>query len=127
MLLNNRIVFDAINNYLNHDEYMELLDSYQTIIIKLAGKHLYNSNIVKISNTIFVKEIFKGAKNNDKTNQRVLSVIGNDDLMKATGYELIDQVGLDYVDIEKLSDSWRFERTKSAYCVPANLEQLNKY
>lgn len=120
-------MFNAINDYLNHDEYMELLDSYQTIIIKLAGKHLYNSNIVKISNTIFVKEIFKGAKNNDKTNQRVISVIGNDDLMIATGYELIDQVGFDYVDIEKLSDSWRFERTKSAYCVPANLEQLNKY
>lgn len=65
--------------------------------------------------------------NNDNTNQRALSAIGNDDLMKPTGYELIDQVGFDYVDIEKLSDSWRFERIKSAYCVPVNLEQLNKY
>ncbi len=37
---------------------------------------------------------------------------------------LVDQLGFDPVDAGSVSESWRFERAKLAYCVPINAEGL---
>jgi len=123
-LLSNKIVLDTMNYYPDRDGHMEQLDSYQTTTSELVAQHLCKSKIVKVFNAILARDILKDAKPNDKTNRRALPIAGNDDLAKQTVYELINQVGFDYIDVGELSESWRFERAKPAYCVPLNLDQL---
>lgn len=123
-ILGNKIVLDAMNYYPERDGHIELLDTYQTTTSELVAQHLCKSKIVKVFNAILARDILKDAKPNDKTNRRALPIAGNDDLAKQTVYELIDGIGFDYFDVGKLSESWRFERAKPAYCVPLNLDQL---
>ncbi|MCX8649323.1 NAD(P)-binding domain-containing protein [Gilliamella sp. B2776] len=123
-LLSNKIVLDAMNYYPDRDGRIQVLDTFQTTTSELVAKHLYKSKIVKVFNAILQQDILKDAKPNDKTNRRALPIAGNDNLAKQTIFKLIDQVGFDYIDVGKLSESWRFERAKPAYCVPLNLEQL---
>ncbi len=125
-LLSNKIVLDTMNYYPDRDGHIEQLDSYQTTTSELVAQHLCKSKIVKVFNAILARDILKDAKPYDKTNRRALPIAGNDDLAKQTVYELINQVGFDYIDIGNLSESWRFERAKPAYCVPLNLEQLQQ-
>ncbi|KES15198.1 hypothetical protein GASC598B02_005480, partial [Gilliamella apicola SCGC AB-598-B02] len=120
-LLSNKIVLDTMNYYPDRDGHIEQLDSYQTTTSELVAQHLCKSKIVKVFNAILARDILKDAKPDDKTNRRALPIAGNDDLAKQTVYELINQVGFDYIDIGNLSESWRFERAKPAYCVPLNL------
>lgn len=125
-LLNNKIIIDTMNYYPDRDGHFELLDNHQITTSELVAQHLNQSKVVKAFNAILAKDIVKDAKPNDKVNRRALPVAGNDMPSKQVVCQLLDQIGYDYIDVGNLSESWRFERAKPAYCISLNREQLKE-
>ncbi|WP_239373639.1 NADPH-dependent F420 reductase [Snodgrassella gandavensis] len=124
-LMDNKIVLDAMNYYPNRDGHFQQLDNYEITTSELVAQHLSKSKIVKVFNAILAKDIVKDAKPDDKLNRRAIPVAGNDLAAKQTVFNLLEHVGYDYVDVGLLSDSWKFERAKPAYCFPLNVQQLH--
>ncbi|QYN44905.1 NAD(P)-binding domain-containing protein [Gilliamella sp. ESL0441] len=123
-LLSKKIIIDTMNYYPDRDGHFEQLDNHQITTSELVAQHLDQSKIVKAFNAILAKDIVKDAKPDDKTDRRALPVAGNDMPSKQIIFNLLEQVGFDYIDTGDLSQSWRFERAKPAYCVPLNRDQL---
>ncbi|MWP45935.1 NADPH-dependent F420 reductase [Gilliamella sp. Pas-s27] len=124
-LLRGKIVLDATNYYPERDGYLEPLDKYEITTSELMAKHLNKSKVVKVFNAILAKDVVKDAKPNDQSDRRAIPIAGNDLATKQTVINLLENIGYDYVDVGALSNSWRFERAKPAYCIPLNRQQLN--
>lgn len=123
-LLNNKIVFDAMNYYPARDGHIEQLDQYQITTTEMLASHLSHSRIVKVFNAILAKDIVKDAKPSDQQNRRAIPIASDDDKAKQIAISILSHVGFDYVDAGALRDSWRFERAKPAYCIPFNTKGL---
>ena len=56
--------------------------------------------------------------------RRALPLAGDDKAAKAVVAKLMDEFGFDVVDAGPLSEGWRFERARPAYCVPFERAEL---
>lgn len=124
--MSNKIVLDTMNYYPDRDGHWPQLDKREITTSELVAQHFSKSKVVKVFNAILASDVIKDARPNDKLNRRAIPVAGNDLTAKQTVFKILDQVGYDFVDAGLLSDSWRFERAKPAYCVPLNIRQLQE-
>jgi predicted dinucleotide-binding enzyme len=119
-----KVVLDANNYYPDRDGQIPELDHQQTTTSELLARHLPKSRIVKVFNAIMASDLEKGEQPSTSARRRAVPVAGDDPVAKAVAVQLLDQFGFDGVDAGPLSESWRFERARPAYCVPLERESL---
>ena len=126
--LTGKVVIDANNYYPERDGQMPELDSKQTTTSELMAQHLPDSMIVKAFNAIMAKDLETDGNGKPKgsPDRRALPIAGDDPNAKKIVTDLLDQMGFDAVDAGALSEGWRFERAKPAYCIPFDTVQLKQ-
>lgn len=123
-LLRDKIVIDANNYYPERDGHVAELDAQLTTTSELLARHLPATHIIKAFNAIPMKDLEADALPRNSPNRRALPLVGDDPQAKALVKDLIDELGFDAVDGGDLTEGWRFERGRPAYCVPFNRQDL---
>lgn len=116
--LSGKIVVDSNNYYPERDGHIPDLDSKKTTTSELLAKHLPDSKVVKAFNAIRALDLDKDGRPSGSPDRRALPIAGDEADAKKLVSDLLDQFGFDVVDVGVLSEGWRFERAKPAYCVP---------
>lgn len=116
--LTGKVVLDANNYYPERDGQIAELDARMTTTSEMLARHLPQSSIVKAFNAILANDLEKDGRPAGSPDRRALPIAGDDAMAKAMGAKLLDQLGFDTLDAGSLSESWRFERAKPAYCIP---------
>ncbi|UXI01369.1 NADPH-dependent F420 reductase [Photobacterium sp. TY1-4] len=121
-----KIVLDAVNYYPERDGQIAALENRQTTTSALLAAHLDRSVVVKVFNAIMARDVVVDARPAGDAERRALPVAGDDPVAKGQVIRLLDQLGYDAVDAGSLAESWRFERSKPAYCFPQNIAALQQ-
>ena len=121
-----KIVVDANNYYPDRDGRIEALDAHETTTSELLARHLPRSKVVKAFNAILQADLEKDGRPKGSPDRRALPIAGDDDEAKRRVALIVDEFGFDVVDVGPLSDSWRFERAKPAYCIPLDVADLER-
>ncbi|WP_070970415.1 NADPH-dependent F420 reductase [Vibrio sonorensis] len=121
-----KLILDANNYYPDRDGAIDVLDRFESTTSELLAAHLTQSTIVKVFNNIIASHINRDAKPKGEQKRRALPVASDNEQAKKRVMDLIDQLGFDPVDGGKLADSWRFERSKPAYCFPQNVKEMEE-
>ena len=119
-----KIVVDANNYYPDRDGLIPELDSGEATTSELTAAHLKDSRIVKAFNAIMANDLEKDGRPRGSKDRRALPMAGDDKAAKAVVTQLMDEFGFDVVDAGELSEGWRFERARPAYCVPFKRAEL---
>ena len=112
-----KIVMDACNYYPGRDDPVPALDDGSTTTSEIVQRHLAGARVVKAWNAILERDIEKDARPAGAADRRPLPIAGDDADAKATVAALFDDLGFDVLDAGLLSEGWRFERARPAYCV----------
>ncbi|MEH2012670.1 NADPH-dependent F420 reductase [Nostoc sp.] len=115
--LSGKIVVDSNNYYPERDGHIPDLDSKKTTTSELLAEHLPDSKVVKAFNAILAVDLAQDGRPSGSPDRRALPIAGDDADAKKLVSDLLDQFGFDVVDVGVLSEGWRFERAKPAYCV----------
>ena len=121
-----KIVVDANNYYWQRDGRIPELDSHSITTSEMLAKHLPASLIVKAFNAILQGDLEKDGRPSGTQGRRALPIAGDDLAAKQLLTKLIDAFGFDVLDAGVLSEGWRFERAKPAYCARLDLIGLNE-
>lgn len=119
-----KIVVDANNYYPDRDGPIPELDSGEATTSELTAAHLKDSKIVKAFNAIMANDLEKDGLPAGSVGRRALPMAGDDKAAKTVVAKLMDEFGFDVVDAGPLSEGWRFERARPAYCVPFKRDEL---
>ena len=119
-----KIVVDANNYYPDRDGPIPELDSGEATTSELTAAYLKDSKIVKAFNAIMANDLEKDGLPVGSAGRRALPIAGDDKAAKAVVAKLVDEFGFDVVDAGPLSEGWRFERARPAYCVPFKRDEL---
>lgn len=119
-----KIVMDACNYYPGRDEVVPELEKGIATTSEMVQRHLAGAKVVKAWNAILERDIESGARPAGAPDRRALPIAGDDAGAKAIVSALFDDLGYDVVDAGPLSEGWRFERARPAYCVPLNQTEL---
>jgi predicted dinucleotide-binding enzyme len=112
-----KIVIDTCNYYPDRDGQIEVLDQYATTTSELIARHLPGARLVKAINTILAQDLVTDGRPPGASDRRALPIAGDDAGARQVVAGILEQFGFDVVDTGRLSDSWRFERAKHAYCI----------
>lgn len=112
-----KIVVDANNYYPQRDGDIEELTSGASTTSELLAQHLAGAKVVKAFNAILQVDLEKDGLPAGTANRRALPIAGDDVNAKQVVTRLIDAFGFDVVDAGPLSEGWRFQRAKPAYCI----------
>ena len=121
-----KIVIDTNNYYPERDGTIEQLDRQQTTTSELLAAHLPQSRAVKAFNAIVMADLSKDGRPSGATDRRALPIAGDDADAKAAVARLYKEFGFDVVDAGPLSEGWRFERARPAYCLRLNRAELER-
>ena len=124
--LEGKVVIDANNYYVERDGQIAELDEKRTTTSEMLAKHLPLSHVVKAFNAIPMNDLENGGLPSGSPNRRALPIASDHAEARAIAIKLLDEFGFDAVDVGPLSQSWRFERNRPAYCVPFNKAELEK-
>ncbi len=125
-VLEGKIVVDANNYYPDRDGPVPELDSGEATTSELMAVHLKGAKLVKAFNAIMANDLEKDGLPAGSVGRRALPLAGDDKAAKALVAKLMDEFGFDVVDAGPLSEGWRFERARPAYCVPFERDELAK-
>jgi predicted dinucleotide-binding enzyme len=118
------VVLDANNYYPDRDGRIAELDARTTTTSEMLARHLPRARVVKALNAILASDLVPDARPAGTPQRRALPIAGNRAAAKAIAAELLDRLGYDVVDAGPLSEGWRFERAKPAYCISFDREGL---
>ncbi len=121
-----KIVVDANNYYPQRDGAIEALDKHETTTSELLAVHLAGAKVVKAFNAILQGDLEKDGRPTGAPDRRALPIAGDDAQAKQIVTRLIDDFGFDTVDAGPLSEGWRFERAKPAYCIALEVARLKQ-
>lgn len=124
-LLKGKSVLDACNYYPDRDGKVDVLDAKSTTTSEVVANRFSEAKVVKAFNAILEKDIEKDARPRGAPDRRAMPIAGDDPAAKFVVKNLLDNLGFDTVDAGPLSEGWRFERARPAYCVPLNVADLN--
>jgi predicted dinucleotide-binding enzyme len=124
--LSGKVVIDTCNYYPNRDGTIAALEERLTTTSEMVAEHLSGARIVKAFNAILAKDLDVDVQLPGFSGRRALPIAGNDAEAKAIVTHLHQQFGFHVVDAGMLSESWRFERAKPAYCIPLDCAGLIK-
>ncbi|MBU8545167.1 MULTISPECIES: NADPH-dependent F420 reductase [Roseomonadaceae] len=119
-----KVVIDTNNYYPERDGGIEALDRGATTTSEMLARHLPGSRIVKAFNAITMTDLERDGRPAGAPDRRALPLAGDDASAKALVVGLVDAFGFDALDAGVLSEGWRFERGRPAYCVPLNAANL---
>lgn len=119
-----KVVIDTNNYYPDRDGRIPELDAGTTTTSELLAQHLLESQVVKAFNAIPMNDLETDGKAAGTSDRRALPLAGDDLEGKAIAIKLYDEFGFDAVDVGPLSEGWRFERGRPAYCVPMTTNKL---
>ena len=119
-----KTVMDADNYYPMRDGIIDALEDHSTTTSEITARHLAGAKVVKAFNAILEKDIETTGGPAGTPDRRALPIAGDDAEAKSAVSQLFDLLGFDVVDAGALSEGWRFERARPAYCVPLNAPQL---
>ena len=121
-----KVVVDANNYYPQRDDTIEALDSHAATTSEMLAVHLAGAKVVKAFNAILQGDLEKDGRPASAPDRRALPIAGDDAQAKQVVTGLIDAFGFDVVDAGPLSEGWRFERAKPAYCIPLDIDGLKQ-
>ncbi|MBD1582319.1 NADPH-dependent F420 reductase [Pseudoalteromonas sp. S16_S37] len=124
--LEGKVVLDLLNYFPHRDGYITELNSSDTTTSELLASYLTGSKVVKAFNSITVQDLQRDARPQGAADRRAIPIASNDAQAKELVAKLIDDFGFDVADGGKLSESWRFERFRPAYCVAAPKDKLER-
>jgi predicted dinucleotide-binding enzyme len=113
-----KTVLDTANYYPERDGHLAELDAGELTSSALIQRHLADSQVVKVFNTITPHQLFSLARPTGAPDRSALPIAGDDAAAKAETTRLLDVLGYDAVDIGTLADSWRSEPNTPAYIHP---------
>lgn len=119
-----RIVIDTGNYYPGRDGAIAALDNQTTTTSQILAQQLPGATVVKAFNAILAAQIVSHAKAAGAPGRRALPIAGDDPTANAFVAQFIDGLGFDVVDLGPLSESWRIERARPAYCIPMDKARL---
>ena len=122
--LTGKIVIDANNYYPQRDGHFAALDTHETTTSEVVAEHLSGAKVVKMFNAILQGDLESDGRPKGSPDRRALPMAGDDPEAKRIVAGLVDQFGFDVVDAGPLSEGWRFERAKPAYCIPLTAKDL---
>ncbi|MES2261769.1 MAG: NAD(P)-binding domain-containing protein [Pseudomonadota bacterium] len=114
--LEGKIVVDANNYYWQRDGRIPVLENHATTTSELLAGHLRGARVVKAFNAIPQDELATAGRPAGTPGRRALPIAGDDAQAKQEVTALVDAFGFDVVDAGALSEGWRFQRAKPAYC-----------
>jgi predicted dinucleotide-binding enzyme len=112
-----KIVLDACNYLPERDGQTIFPNNHIRSTSELVAEHFRGAKVVKALNAILENEIEKDARPVGLPDRRALPIAGDLADAKAAVSSLLDQLGFDVVDAGPLSQGWRFEPGRPAYCV----------
>ena len=92
----------------------------------MLAQHLAGAKVVKAFNAILQGDLEKDGRAAGAPDRRALPIAGDDAQAKQVVTGLIDAFGFDVVDAGPLSEGWRFERAKPAYCIALDVPGLEQ-
>jgi 8-hydroxy-5-deazaflavin:NADPH oxidoreductase len=116
-LLAGRLVIDTNNYYPDRDGRIDELEKRRNTTSQMVANHFPEATIVKAFNAILAKDLMDPGVMPHGV-QRALPVASDDAFARDRVAALHTDFGYDAVDAGPLSESWRFERAKPAYCIP---------
>ncbi len=119
-----RIVIDTGNYYPGRDGLVAALEAQATTTSQILAQQLPGATIVKAFNAILAAQIVSHAKPAGAPGRRALPIAGDDQTAREYVAEFIDSIGFDVVDLGPLSEGWRIERARPAYCIPMDKARL---
>lgn len=111
-----KIVIDAINYYHERDGHIGALDRGETTTSEIIAAHLPDARIVKAFNAIRMVDLDVAGRPEGAADRLALPLAGDDAEAKAVVAGLYHQCGFDSHDAGPLSQGFRFERDRPAYC-----------
>ena len=123
-LLRGKIVMDADNYYPQRDGAIAELDHHQATTSELTARRFEGARVVKTFNAILERDLETDARPAGAADRRALPIAGDDAQAKQVVSALLDRLGYDVVDAGALSEGWRFERARPAYCVRLQRDAL---
>lgn len=124
--LKGKIVMDACNYYPQRDGQIAELDQRRTTTSEWLSRHIPQARIVKAFSAIRAIDLPVDTKPDVADGRRALPIAGDEEEAKRIVMRLTNELGFEPYDAGSLSESWRFERGKPAYCVPLDREGLVK-
>ncbi|MDA0147984.1 NADPH-dependent F420 reductase [Vibrio sp. LaRot3] len=121
-----KVVLDANNYYPERDGAIAALDNFDATTSELLANHLTQSTVVKVFSNIIAAHINRDALPKGNMSRRALPVASDDQQAKQQIMALVDELGYDPIDGGSLADSWRYERSKPAYCFPFNVAEMQQ-
>ena len=122
--LKGKIVVDANNYYPERDGAISELDRNETTTSEMLARHLAGARVVKAFNAILQRDLEVDCRAAGAPDRRALPISGDDVQAKRIVTGLLDQFGYDTVDAGPLSEGWRFQRAKPAYCIRLDVAGL---
>jgi predicted dinucleotide-binding enzyme len=119
-----KVVVDANNYYPYRDGDIGELDRHETTTSQMLARHLAGAKVVKAFNAIMQADLQTHGRPRGEPERRALPIAADDPAAMALVAGLVDAFGFDPVDAGTLSESWRFERAKPAYCIPFDVQGL---
>lgn len=120
-----KIVLNPQNYFSHFGRILELENGVMTTA-ELLAQHLPLSHVVKGFNSILVEDVVPDARLADAADRRALPIAGDNADAKATVVKFLGQIGYDTVDAGLLTEGWRFERRRPAYCVRLDKPMLTR-
>lgn len=121
-LFADRIVMDTNNYYPTRDGQIAELDTFSITTSEMVQRHLPGARVVKAFNAILARDLEPPFGLPE--GRRALPIAGDDQAALDAVSEFHRSIGFDTLAVGPLSESWRFERAKPAYCIPLDLDSL---
>ena len=112
-----KIAVDAMNYYPDRDGAIPELDRRETTTSAMVADLLPGARVVKAFNAILANHLEAGGRLAKDAGRRAIPIASDDTDAKALVMQFMERIGFEPVDTGGLTDSWRFERGKPAYCV----------
>ena len=119
-----KVVVDTNNYYPGRDGHIAALDDETTTTAELLQDHLPTSKVVKAFNHIYASQLTTDGKPAGTPGRRGLVAISSDDEARARVAALLDEFGLDPVELSPLWEGWRIQRDTPGYGQVRTAEQL---
>lgn len=116
------LVLDTNNYYPTRDGQIPKLDENLTTTSEMVQRHLRDATVVKAFNAIMAPDLV--APFGLPGRRRALPVAADDIAPLEPVQDLHERLGFELVSTGNLTESWRFERAKPAYCIPFDRDEL---
>lgn len=123
----NKIIIDVTNFYKERDGSIYNIDENNISSSEIIAKHLNSTHIIKTFNAIKMQDLENNSFLPTSSKKIALPIAGDHLVEKEMVISLLNDLGLETVDIGLLAQGKRFERGTPIYCILHDKESLESY